>query len=251
MENEIFKKMASIESNHWWFVARRKIIFSIINNLDLPRNIRILDVGCGNGDNLSLLSYFGDLVAFEKNEEALRRAKSKKIGQIYKAELPHNLPSNIKTNFDLIVLLDVLEHIDDDSQSLTTVRDLMNDKALILITVPAYQWLWSDHDVLHDHKRRYSKSTLKEKLYLSGFRLKYISYFNTLLFPFALAERIKQKILPKLNEEILKMPNSKINFLLEKIFSYEVNFINKISYPFGLSLFAIAEKINYEREEKK
>ena len=110
-------------------------------------------------------------MAFEKNEEAFRRARSKKIGQIYKAELPYNLPSNIKTNFDLIVLLDVLEHIDDDSQSLTTVRSLMNNKALILITVPAFQWLWSDHDVLHHHSRRYSKSTLKEKLDSSGFRV--------------------------------------------------------------------------------
>ena len=246
MENKIFEKMFALESNHWWFVARRKIIFSTINNLDLPRNIRILDAGCGNGDNLSLLSHFGDLVAFEKNEEAFKRARSKKIGQIYKAELPYNLPSNIKTNFDLIVLLDVLEHIDDDNQSLATVRSLMNDKALILITVPAFQWLWSDHDVLNHHRRRYSKSTLKEKLDLSGFRVKYISYFNTLLFPFALVERIKQKMFPPSTEEVLKIPNNKINFLLEKIFSYEVNFINKMSFPFGLSLLAIAEKINHE-----
>ena len=99
MENKIFEKMFALESNHWWFVARRKIIFSTINNLDLPRNIRILDAGCGNGDNLSLLSHFGDLVAFEKNEEAFRRARSKKIGQIAKlimlrAKAKHIIDSN-------------------------------------------------------------------------------------------------------------------------------------------------------------
>ena len=148
MENKIFQKMLKLESSHWWFVARRKIIQKAINNLDLPRNIRILDAGCGNGDNLSLLSTFGDLVAFEKNEYALKTAKSKKIGEIYKAELPDKLPNAIKTNFDLIVLLDVLEHIDDDSKSLTTVRKLMNNKGIILITVPAFQWLWSEHDVI-------------------------------------------------------------------------------------------------------
>ena len=244
MENEIFQKMLKLESSHWWFVARRKIIQRAINNLDLPRNIRILDAGCGNGDNLSLLSTFGDLVAFEKNEYALKTAKSKKIGEIYKAELPDKLPNTIKTNFDLIVLLDVLEHIDDDSKSLTTVRKLMNNKGIILITVPAFQWLWSEHDVIHHHKRRYSKSELREKLDSSGFRIKYISYFNTLLFPFALVERIGQKIFSPSNPEILELPNNKINFLLEKIFSLETIFMNKISLPFGLSLVAIAEKKN-------
>tara|TARA_Y100000590_G_scaffold423773_1_gene529981 strand:+ start:414 stop:1154 length:741 start_codon:yes stop_codon:yes gene_type:complete len=244
MENKIFQKMLKLESSHWWFVARRKIIQRAINNLDLPRNIRILDAGCGNGDNLSLLSTFGDLVAFEKNEYALKTAKSKKIGEIYKAELPDKLPNAIKTNFDLIVLLDVLEHIDDDSKSLTTVRKLMNNKGIILITVPAFQWLWSEHDVIHHHKRRYSKSELREKLDSSGFRIKYISYFNTLLFPFALVERIGQKIFSPSNPEILELPNNKINFLLEKIFSLETIFMNKISLPFGLSLVAIAEKKN-------
>ena len=244
MENEIFQKMLKLESSHWWFVARRKIIQKAINNLDLPRNIRILDAGCGNGDNLSLLSTFGDLVAFEKNEYALKTAKSKKIGEIYKAELPDKLPNTVKTNFDLIVLLDVLEHIDDDSKSLTTVRKLMNNKGIILITVPAFQWLWSEHDVIHHHKRRYSKSELREKLDSSGFRIKYISYFNTLLFPFALVERIGQKIFSPSNPEILELPNNKINFLLEKIFSLETIFMNKISLPFGLSLVAIAEKKN-------
>ena len=244
MENEIFQKMLKLESSHWWFVARRKIIQKAINNLDLPRNIRILDAGCGNGDNLSLLSTFGDLVAFEKNEYALKTAKSKKIGEIYKAELPDKLPNTIKTNFDLIVLLDVLEHIDDDSKSLTTVRKLMNNKGIILITVPAFQWLWSEHDVIHHHKRRYSKLELREKLDSSGFRIKYISYFNTLLFPFALVERIGQKIFSPSNPEILELPNNKINFLLEKIFSLEAIFMNKISLPFGLSLVAIAEKKN-------
>ena len=244
MENKIFQKMLKLESSHWWFVARRKIIQRAINNLDLPRNIRILDAGCGNGDNLSLLSTFGDLVAFEKNEYALKTAKSKKIGEIYKAELPDKLPNTVKTNFDLIALLDVLEHIDDDSKSLTTVRKLMNNKGIILITVPAFQWLWSEHDVIHHHKRRYSKSELREKLDSSGFRIKYISYFNTLLFPFALVERIGQKIFSPSNPEILELPNNKINFLLEKIFSLETIFMNKISLPFGLSLVAIAEKKN-------
>ena len=149
--------------------------------------------------------------------------------------------NQIAKNFDLIVLLDVLEHIEDDTQSLATIRTLMSDKALILITVPAYQWLWSEHDTLHHHVRRYSKKTLKEKLNVSGFRVKYISYFNTLLFPFALVERMKQRIFSSSNEEALSMPNKSINYLLEKIFSYEANFINKISFPFGLSLIVIAE----------
>ena len=87
MENKIFERMLALESNHWWFVARRKIIFSAINNLRFPRKIRILEAGCGNGCNLSMLSLFGEVIAFEKNEGAFERAKSKKIGQIFKAEV--------------------------------------------------------------------------------------------------------------------------------------------------------------------
>ena len=242
MEHKVFEIMQQLESHHWWFVARRKIISKAINCLVLPENTRILEAECGNGDNLTLLSNFGDVTAFEKNADAFQRAKSKKIGHVYKGELPGNLPDNIKSDFDLVVLLDVLEHIDDDSGSLSVVRSLMSNNGVILITVPAFQWLWSEHDVVHHHRRRYSKENLKEKLDLCGFKVKYISYFNTLLFPFALAERIKQRIFPPHGTEVLKLPNRKINYLLEKIFSMEVNFINKISLPFGLSLLVVAEK---------
>ena len=241
MENKIFERMLALENNHWWFVGRRKIISSAINNLSLPKKIRILEAGCGNGCNLSLLCNFGEVIAFEKNDEAFIRAKSKKLGQIFKAELPYNLPKDIKKNFDLVVLLDVLEHIEEDNETLATLKSLMCDKASILITVPAYQWLYGQHDILHHHVRRYSKSSVKKKLNIFGFKIKYISYFNTLLFPFALVERIKQKLFPSLNEEILNMPDKRVNYLLEKIFSFEANLLNKISFPFGLSLIVVAE----------
>ena len=158
MENKIFKIMQQVESKHWWFVARRKIISKAINCIVLPKHTRILEAGCGNGDNLALLSNFGDVTAFEKNADAFQRAKSKKIGRIYNAELPDNLPDDIKSNFDLIVLLDVLEHIDDDSKSLSIVRNLMSNNGVILITVPAFQWLWSRHDDIHQHSSIHSPS---------------------------------------------------------------------------------------------
>ena len=146
MENELFDEMYKVETQHWWFVARRKIIESLIQKLDLGQNPHILDAGCGNGDNLEMLSNYGDVVAMEREDNALARAKSRQIGKVVKGELPDNFPSDINKENDLIVLLDVLEHIDDDEKSLSMLKNWAKYNAALLITVPAYQFLWSSHD---------------------------------------------------------------------------------------------------------
>ncbi|HIF50421.1 MAG TPA: class I SAM-dependent methyltransferase [Thiotrichaceae bacterium] len=244
MEDRIFKDMFDVEKYHWWFVARRKIIANVIKNLGLPNISKILDVGCGNGDNLALLSGFGEVIAIEKESDAIERARLRKSGKVYEGALPDNLPDSLGADFDLIVLLDVLEHIDDDSGSLTSVRKLISENGKLLITVPAFQWLWTNRDKLHHHKRRYTVVDIRQLLEDSGFEIQYISYFNTFLFPLAILERIKQKIIPPSETELLNMPDSLLNYVLEKIFSMEIYFIRKISFPFGLSVIAVAEKSN-------
>ena len=107
----------------------------------------------GNGDNLEFLSKYGELVAIEREDNALARAKSRQIGKVVKGELPDNFPSDINKENDLIVLLDVLEHIDDDEKSLSILKNWAKNDATLLITVPAYQFLWTKHDELHHHKR--------------------------------------------------------------------------------------------------
>lgn len=242
MENQLFDEMYKVESQHWWFVARRKIIANVIRDLKLGKDARILDAGCGNGDNLEMLSKVGQLAAIERDENALAKAKKRCIGEVVKGELPDNLPATINKENDLIVLLDVLEHIDDDQESLSILSGLARNSGTLLVTVPAYQFLWTVHDELHHHKRRYTTKELKKIIERNGWKVEYISYFNTFLFPLALIDRVRQKIFPSSNQHELNMPNGFINSLFEKIFSMESNFIGKFSLPFGLSIIVIAKK---------
>ena len=234
--------MYKLESIHWWFVARRKIIAHVISKLKLPNSAKLLDAGCGNGDNLNMLSAFGKVTAIEKDPDACERAKNKNSAGIFQGHLPDNIPSNIGSNFDLVVLLDVLEHIDEDKSSLGAIKNLMKQDAILIITVPAFQWLWSRHDELHHHKRRYTTLEIKQLLQSNDYQVKYISYFNTLLFPLAILERIKQKVLPPTEETALTMPHPLLNNFLQKIFSLESHLIGRVCLPFGLSIIAIAEK---------
>lgn len=243
MENELFDEMYKVETQHWWFVARRKIIASVIDGLSLESNSKIMDAGCGNGDNLEFLSKYGELVAIEREDNALARAKSRQIGKVVKGELPDNFPSDINKENDLIVLLDVLEHIDDDGKSLFGLSNWANQNGRLLITVPAYQFLWTSHDEQHHHKRRYTVKGLRKVVENNGWKVKYISYFNSFLFPLALIDRIKQKIFPSSKDNGLKMPHKYINIMFEKIFSLESKIVGKFSFPFGLSIIVVATKL--------
>ena len=242
MEKKLFDEMYELETQHWWFVARRKIIEKIIKSLNLKPDALILDTGCGNGDNLELLGKYGEVVAIEKNEDAMSRAKSRQVGAVFKGDLPGNIPLEVHQNYDLIVMLDVLEHIEEDTKSLSELKKWLDEDGKLLITVPAYQFLWSQHDELHQHKRRYTINTLKIGLQKSGWKIKYISYFNFFLFPLALIIRSVQKLFPPSADAALKPPNKVLNYMFERIFSFEASVLGNFSFPFGLSIIVLATK---------
>ena len=243
MENEIFNDMYKVETQHWWFVARRKIIEHVIKKLNLIENASIVDAGCGTGDNLNMLSKFGNVVAMERDNNAFGKAKSRGVGEVFKGELPDGVHEEIKKENNLIVLLDVLEHIDDDNACLATLKKYMKNDGNLLLTVPAYQFLWTNRDVQHHHKRRYTVTMLKKLMEANGWQVKYISYFNSFLFPLALVDRLKQKILPAVEDSDLKIPPSWLNRFFKKVFSLESKLIGKVAFPFGLSIIAIAQKV--------
>ena len=243
MENAIFDEMSGVETQHWWFVARRKIIETVIQKLDLAKDSHILDAGCGNGDNLAFLSKYGELVAMERDDHALIKAQARQVAKVFKGELPDKIPPDINKAKDLIVLLDVLEHIDDDAAALLALRSCLKDNGKIIITVPAYQFLWTQRNEQHHHKRRYTVKRVKKLFENNGWQLDYISYFNFFLFPLALVDRIKQKILPSIEDSDLKMPPKLINYIFEKIFSFESRLIGHCVFPFGLSIMIVAKKI--------
>jgi len=160
-----------------------------------------------------------------------------------KGELPNNISEEISKDNDLIVILDILEQIDDDAGSSAALSNYVKNEGRLIITVPAFLFLWIHHDEQHHHKRRYTVKRLKQLVENNGWQVNYISYFNSFLFPLALADRLKRKIVPSVQNSDLKMLPEFINSLFEKAFSFESILIGNFVFPFGLLIMLVAKKI--------
>lgn len=240
MEREQYHLMAENEETHWWYVARRNILRNTLTRLQMSATQNVLEVGCGTGGNLQLLSEFGNLHACEMNETALKIARNRGIIIPERGCLPDALPFPDK-KFDLICLFDVLEHVPDDKESLHVLRSRVSDDGYLVLTVPAYMWLWSYHDVSHHHKRRYLLRSLVSLLSDTGFDVVNASYFNTFLFPIIAGMRLLKRAfhLPDGDDE--KIPAKLTNALLAKIFESERMLVPRFRLPFGVSILVVAK----------
>jgi SAM-dependent methyltransferase len=238
MERAVFDRMAEQDEVHWWYVARRRILDRLIEReVRLPEDARILEIGCGTGHNFEMLRRFGRLDAIEVDGEA-RELASRRLGHaVGSAPLPelNGVPDR---TYHLIALLDVLEHVDADRAGLESIAAKLAPEGRILVTVPAYQWMWSAHDVAHHHKRRYSKRGLRQVVEAAGLRAERLGYFNSLLFPLAAAARIGGKMVGK-TESDDKMPPAPLNRLFGAVFGLERHLVGRVPFPAGVSLFAL------------
>ncbi len=239
MDSAVYDRMNDLESRHWWFVARRKIIATLIGHTLDKRPVRILEAGCGSGGNLQMLRAFGEVDAFEYHEPA-REAAARKTGMtIPFGALPHALPFD--GTYDLIGLFDVLEHIEDDIGSLVALGQRLAPGGKILVTVPALPSLWSGHDVRHHHFRRYTSASLAEAARQAGLKVRYSSYFNFFLFPLAVAARAVKRLSGS-DVPDDRMPAEWLNGLLARIFGVERHLMGRVRLPIGLSLAVVLEK---------
>lgn len=238
MERAVFDRMAEQDQIHWWYVARRRILADLIRReVDLPANARILEIGCGTGHNFPMLERFGTLDAIELDGEA-RALASRRLGRaVGDAALP-GLAGVADGAYDLIALLDVLEHVDGDIAALESIAAKLAPGGRILVTVPAYQWMWSAHDIAHHHKRRYAKKGLRRVAEAAGLKVRSLGFFNSLLFPLAAAVRLAGKAAGK-QESDDKVPPRPLNALFEKIFGLERHLVGRLPMPAGVSLFAL------------
>lgn len=240
MERAIYDRMAEIDAEHWWFAARRRIVSALIaKQVPLGPEAHILEVGAGTGSNFAMLREFGRIEAIEPDASARSLASRRGGFTVSGGLLPHSvdLPDR---RYDLIVLLDVLEHIDDDAGSLRVLRDKLAPGGRMVLTVPAAPWLWSAHDVAHHHKRRYTARTLRAVLGAGGFRVRHFSHFNTLLYPLVALARIVSRLRGKQGGDD-RMPPAPANWALEHVFAAERYWVTRASLPLGLSLLAVVE----------
>jgi len=239
MERIVYDQMAELDQRHWWYRARREVLAALIRrSAPLPPNARLLEIGCGTGHNLEMLGGFGDIDALELDDEA-RGMAEKRLGRaVMSAPLPE-LSEVPDAHYDLIGAFDVIEHIDDDRAALASIARKLKPGGTFVMTVPAHRWMWSAHDVVNHHKRRYSKRQLKTLVEGSPLRLEKLGYLNSLLFPIAVAERLSSKLRGRDSADVT-LPPAPLNAALERVFAAERHLVGRLPLPPGLSLFAVA-----------
>jgi SAM-dependent methyltransferase len=234
--------MLEVDEHHWWYRGRRAVLAGELERLGLPRGSSALDAGCGSGRTLlDLAARYDSVCGVELDEEAAAYARSRgsfdvRVTRIEELPFPHDA-------FDLVTCLDVIEHTPDDIAALRELRRVSRPGAHLLLTVPAYQALWSRHDVANHHFRRYSRRSLRSALTASGWELSRLTSFNSLLLAPAAVLRLAQRNRSATGEYTsdLHLGSRGLNRALELPMRLEARFLSAgRTLPAGLSLLAVA-----------
>lgn len=237
MDPFLLRQHLELEERHWWFVARRKILLSVLER-GLPgrTDLDILDCGCGGGATMESLRRYGRARGMELSREAVaynwERGRDVVEGSI--EEMPFDDGS-----FDLALALDVIEHVPDDMRALGELSRVLRPGGSLMVTVPALRMLWSAHDVANGHYRRYTTGELRGRVQKAGFEIVTVTYFNTLLFPAILAAR---RLRGKGAGSDVGEVSEPLNSLLERVFSSEAAVIGRVGLPVGVSALCFARK---------
>jgi SAM-dependent methyltransferase len=228
------------EDRHWWYRGRRKVLERVVEDLRLPARARILDAGCGSGRNMVELARHGTVTGVELADASVSLARERGAGEVIAGsvlEMPFEADS-----FDLAASLDVIEHLEDDLAALRELRRVVAPGGSLLVTVPAYQWLWSGHDEINHHFRRYTRRSLQRAGEEAGWHQVRTTYFNSLLLPAAILLRVLDRFSRKTTESSLDLwvPPEPMNWLLERPLQLEAGLIGRGGrIPAGLSLLAV------------
>ena len=244
MEQHTYGIMNDVEDKHWWFVGRRAILESFLERITQSLRttdsaLKILDVGCGTGANLEMLKKYGESEGVDVSDDALEFCKSKGL-KVHKG-LAEELPFADET-FDLVTALDVIEHLDDDIAGLKEMFRILKKGGKTLIFVPAFMWLWGVQDDISNHRIRYTKKQIVERLQKAGFTIERATYANWTFFTPILAGRTIMKITGIKPESENNVNVSALNGIFGKIFSSEKYWLKNFDFPFGVSIVISAQK---------
>ena len=240
MDRDYEHQTHQAEDRHWWYRGRRTVLDGVIAGLGLPADPRILDAGCGSGRFMVELAKLGTVTGVELSDTSVVLARERQLGEVISGsvlEMPF-----ADDSFDLAVSLDVIEHLEDDLGALRELRRTIAPGGALLVTVPAYQWLWSGHDEINHHHRRYTRRSLQRVAEQAGWRQVRTTYFNSLLLPVAILLRVLDRFNTKTTESSLDLwvPPEPLNWLLERPLTLEAALIARGGrIPAGLSLLAV------------
>ncbi len=228
------------EDRHWWYRGRRTVLERVLADLRLPARARILDAGCGSGRNMVEFARHGTVTGIELSDTSVALARERGAGDVVEGSVL-DMPFEADA-FDLAASLDVIEHLQDDLHALRELRRVVAPGGSLLVTVPAYQWLWSGHDEINHHFRRYTRRSLQRIGEQAGWHQVRTTYFNSLLLPAAILLRVLDRFSRKTTESSLDLwvPPAPVNWLLERPLVLEAAMIGSGGrIPAGLSLLAV------------
>jgi SAM-dependent methyltransferase len=246
MDKKYIEAFGQLETTHWWFLIRKKIILLVLHKYIFPQKkiLKILNVGAAAGASSKWLETLGDVTSVEYDDLFFSYLQSRNF-PVTKASIT-NLPF-ADESFDLVCALDVIEHVENDSKAVSELFRVCKTGSKICITVPAFQSLWGSHDIANSHYRRYKKKQLKNLVKNAKSSILYISYFNTILFPFIYLFRKINSLSKKDNKKIGSdfesfTTNKAINAILKMLFGIELFLLKFMKFPFGVSLIMLLEK---------
>jgi SAM-dependent methyltransferase len=240
MEREYELQTHRAENRHWWYQGRRRVLERAIERLRLPMQASILDAGCGSGRNMVDLARHGTVTGVELSDTSVALARERDVGEVLEGSVM-DMPFD-DDSFDLAVSLDVIEHLEDDVGALAELRRVTKPGGALLVTVPAYQWLWSGHDEINHHHRRYNRRTLLAAAQSGGWHCESSAHFNSLLLPVAVLLRALERFNPTTTKSSLDLwvPPAPLNWALRQPLNLEAAVIGHgRSIPAGLSLLAV------------
>jgi SAM-dependent methyltransferase len=227
------------DRRHWWFRGRRAVLRAVLRRVLPVRPARLLELGCGSGNMLEMLSEFGEAIGVEADPVLVEAARAAGL-DARRGTLPGDPPVP-RQWADAVLMLDVLEHLDDEAAALATARRALAPQGVLVITVPAYAWLWSGHDVALGHRRRYTARRLRAVVAEAGFRVDRVTHFNALLFPALAVVRAAKRFAGDRSHD-LHPGSPALSAMLERCFAFERHLVPRLSLPCGSSLLLVARR---------
>ncbi|HEU5317261.1 MAG TPA: class I SAM-dependent methyltransferase [Chloroflexota bacterium] len=241
-----YEAMYRVEDTLWWYTGMRRIAESLLGER-LRRARRILDAGCGTGGNLRWLAQYGEVHGVDLSREAMRFCQLRGLTTVARASILR-LPYPSET-FDLVTSFDVIYHLDvsDDVAALGELRRVLRPGGTLLVRVPAYEGLRSEHDAAVHTRQRYSLDELRVKATRAGLAVRRASYANTLLFPAAAAARLAARVwggerAAAEHQSDVRPVAPAVNRLFRAALDAEAAVLARRDLPAGLSALIVAER---------